>query len=138
MRVSEHSTPRLQHLLTVVERDPHVRSLLAAFLEPLGCEVVFADDGMAALEMIRGRRPAVVITEMMLPRLDGLSLCRAIKLAPATSDIPVVVFSVIDVRQRAALAGADGFMLKPLAADALLAAIRPFLEIVPRTPGVLT
>jgi CheY-like chemotaxis protein len=128
--------PNRRTLLTVVERDPHVRALITAFLEPLGCELQSADDGATALELIRQRRPSVVITEMLLPKLDGLSLCRAIKLSPATSDIPVVVFSVIDVRQRAVLAGADAFMLKPLAADALVTAIRPFLETPPSRSGV--
>jgi CheY-like chemotaxis protein len=111
-----------------------VRDLMGAFLAPLGCQIVFAEDGLTALDLVRELRPALVITEMLLPRMDGLTLCRTIKLSPGTSDIPVVVLSVIDAGQRASLAGADAFVLKPLAGDSLLEKIRPLLDRS-RQPG---
>jgi len=68
-----------------------------------------------------------VITEALVPGLDGFALCRQVKLAVATSDIPVVILSVIGTPQRAALAGADAFLLKPVEEGKLLASVGLFL-----------
>ena len=84
------------------------------FLEKAGFEVDFASDGEDGLERARARRPLTLITEVLLPKKDGLSVCRAIKSDPATRDIPVLVLSVLAAGERALLAGADAFLRKPL------------------------
>jgi CheY-like chemotaxis protein len=101
-------------LILVVERDPHVRRLERFFLEQVGHHVEFADDGLHGLERARAALPRLVITEVLLPRLDGLKLCRALKADPATQGIAVLVFSILSAADRALEAGADAFLRKPL------------------------
>jgi two-component system response regulator MprA len=101
-------------LILVVERDPHVRSLERYFLEEAGFAVDFELDGRAALERARRDRPAIVICEILVPGLDGLSVCRALKSDPRTRSIAVLVFSILAAEQRAREAGADAFLRKPL------------------------
>jgi CheY-like chemotaxis protein len=122
-------------VLVVVERDKHVQAFLRDFLSKYDCELVFVDDGETALEIVKTRRPALVITEVLLPKLDGLGLCRAIKFTPATSDIPVVVLTVLEARQRAALAGADAYFVKPLEERQLIEGLRPYLSSLLPSPG---
>lgn len=107
----------------IVERDPHVRELLGEFLGEAGYPFRNFDDGVNALAAIRAEPPAMIILEILVPKLDGLTLCRSIKLAPATSHIPVLVLSLLNARDRAHLAGADEFMLKPIEQSRLIAAV---------------
>ena len=111
-----------QHIF-IVERDRHVRELLTEFLGEAGYALRCFDDGAAALAAVQAEPPSLVILEILVPKLDGLGLCRAIKLAPATSHIPVLVLSVLNANDRAHLAGADAFMLKPIDPSRLLAAV---------------
>jgi DNA-binding response OmpR family regulator len=66
-------------IILVVERDPHVRELETFFLNEAGYAVEFTDDGPSALERARQLRPELVITEVLVPKLDGLALCRELK-----------------------------------------------------------
>lgn len=116
-----------QALILVVDRDPHVRELEAHFLNQAGYSVGFAHDGAGALEQIRNAPPDIVITEILVPNLDGLALCRQLKTNPLTHDIAVLVFSILAARDRAREAGADAFLLKPLAEHALVDTVRQLL-----------
>lgn len=114
-------------LILVVERDPHVRELEQYFLEEAGYVVEFADDGLAALAQARTLHPHILITEILVPRLDGLALCRKIKADPATRHIAVLVFSILLAEGRAREAGADSFLRKPLAEKRLVETVRELL-----------
>ncbi len=116
------------HLIFVVERDKHVRELLQVFLDAPGYTLQFFDDGEIALAQVWARRPQLVILEILVPKLDGLGLCRKIKLSPALSDTPVLVLSVLNAHDRARLAGADAFMLKPLDRHRLTATVQQLLS----------
>lgn len=107
-------SPEDRVLILVVERDPHIRKLERFFLEQAGYRVEFADDGMHGLERARALIPRMVVTEVMLPHLDGLKVCRALKSDPATKGIPILVFSILAAEDRALEAGADAFLRKPL------------------------
>ena len=117
-----------QALILVVDRDPHIRELEAHFLNQAGYSVAFAHDGEDALEQIKMAVPDIVITEILVPALDGLSLCRQVKANPLTRDVAVLVFSILSARDRAREAGADAFLLKPLAKHALVNTVRQVLE----------
>jgi CheY-like chemotaxis protein len=101
-------------LILVVERDPHIKKLERFFLEQAGYRVEFADDGVHGLERARALIPRILVTEILLPRLDGLQVCRALKSDPATAGIAVLVFSILAAEDRALEAGADAFLRKPL------------------------
>jgi DNA-binding response OmpR family regulator len=118
--------PRL--LILVVERDPHIRELEAHYLNAAGFEVEFAVDGNAALAQARALHPDLIITEILVPHLDGLALCRKLKGAPETADISILVFSILASRARALEAGADAFLMKPLGEHRLLTTVQQLLE----------
>jgi two-component system response regulator MprA len=115
-------------LILVVERDPHVRELEAFFLQEAGYRVEFASDGEAALELCRRLVPDILITEILVPKLDGLALCRALKADAETRDVAVLVFSILAASGRAADAGADAFLMKPLAEQKLIHVVRELLQ----------
>lgn len=125
VRTPDIALPR--PLVLIGERDQQVRALQRFFLERAGFALEFADDGPFTLERARAARPALVVTEILLPRLDGLTVCRQLRNDPATRDIPVVVFSVLAAGARAAEAGAHAFLRKPLVESAFLAAVHAAL-----------
>lgn len=127
MTWSEASAEARGALVLVVERDPHVRELEAFFLNEAGYSVDFAVDGVSALEMARERKPAIVVTEIMVPKLDGLALCRAIKQDASLASTVVLVFSILAAHGRARDAGADAFLIKPLAERRLVDTVRDLL-----------
>jgi CheY-like chemotaxis protein len=110
--------------ILIAERDRNVRDLEQHFLESVGFTVVFADDGLAALSEARLTLPQLVITEILIPKFDGLQLCRELKQDPTTRDIAVIVFSVLTAEARAKEAGADAFLRKPLVPSVLLGTIQ--------------
>lgn len=120
-------------IILVVERDPHVRDLEAFFLNEAGFGVEFATDGVAALEMARAIKPDIIITEVLVPRLDGLALCRQVKRDPATRRTVVLIFSILAAEGRAREAGADAFLMKPLAERRLVSTVR---ELLARQAGL--
>jgi CheY-like chemotaxis protein len=115
-------------IILVVDRDPHVRELEAHFLNEAGYSVEFEQNGHGALEQARKLVPDIVITEILVPMLDGLALCRRIKADPLTRETAVLVFSILSAADRAREAGADAFLLKPLAEHALVDTVRRLLE----------
>jgi DNA-binding response OmpR family regulator len=114
-------------MLLVVERDPHVRELEQFFLAEAGYDVHFVEDGYAALDLARELKPEIIVTEVIVPKLDGLALCRRIKSDDEFRGTLVVVFSLLSVEQRAREAGADAILMKPLGADRLVATVRALL-----------
>lgn len=110
-----------------VERDPHIRELEHYFLDQAGFVVHFAGNGAEALELARTLKPAIVITEILVPELDGLALCRRLKATAETRDIPVVIFSILAADARAREAGAEAFLRKPLAEHRLVQVARDLL-----------
>jgi len=107
-------------LILVVERNPIVQRLEKYFLEQAGYAVEFAADGEAALAQARELRPGILVTEILVPKLDGLSLCHALKSDEKTQDIRVLVFSHLHAEDRAREAGADAFLVKPLDEERLI------------------
>jgi two-component system response regulator MprA len=115
-------------LILVVERDPHVRALERYFLEEAGFAVDFALDGKLALERARTSRPAILVSEILVPGLDGLSVCRALKSHPETRHIAVLIFSILAAEERAREAGADAFLRKPLNETRFVESVRKLIR----------
>ena len=114
-------------IILVVERDPHIRELESYFLNEAGFAVNFASDGLDALARARELQPDIIITEVLVPKLDGLALCRTIKTNPELQHIVILVFSILAVQSRAREAGADAFLMKPLAEKRLVETVREIL-----------
>jgi PAS domain S-box-containing protein len=89
-------------------------------------EVVTVTDGQAALESVRRRRPDLLLTDIMMPRLDGFELLRAIRADAALKDLPVIVLSAragADARIEGLAVGADDYLVKPFSARELIARV---------------
>jgi len=126
---SSPDNPAQRALILVVERNPAVQRLERFFLEQAGYSVEFASDGVLALARAQELLPKIVVTEILVPRLDGLSLCRALKEDPRTRSTVVLVFSHLHAEDRALEAGADAFIVKPIEEENLLDIVSKLLEI---------
>lgn len=115
-------------MIMVAERDPITADLERYFLESAGYEVRVVLDGRTAVQEAEAMRPDLIVVDVILPGVNGLQVCRGLKASPSTAGIPVVVFSVLDVRERALDAGADAFLLKPLEQPQLIDLIRNMLS----------
>lgn len=117
--------------ILIAERDESVRKLQRVFLERAGYTVEFADDGQDALERAQRARPTLIVTEILLPKMDGLALCRALREDPRTRATPIIVFSILGAAQRAAEAGATAFLRKPLVDSTFVAAVQELIAAQP-------
>ena len=100
----------------VIDDDPVILKLLKVNFEIEGFKVLSALDGREGLAQAKGQRPNVVISDIMMPGLDGLQVLSALKDDPDTEDLPVILLSaraqVADV-QRGMELGADDYVTKP-------------------------
>ena len=125
--------------LLVVEDDPDILKLLDATLSFRGYRVVRARNGREGLDAVQRERPAVIIADIMMPKLDGFGLVHRLRLNPQTRDIPVVFITATYVtpedRDFALTIGATRFIQKPVDLDRLLAVIEDLLrqEVHPKT-----
>ena len=124
---SQADIEKRRAIILVVERDPHVRDLEAFFLNEAGFGVEFAADGEIALAMAREMKPDIIITEVLVPKLDGLALCRSVRKEPQLKHTVVLIFSILAAQSRAREAGADAFLMKPLAEQRLVQTVRDLL-----------
>lgn len=120
---------RSEHVVLVVEDNPDMRAYLVDHLSPF-YTVREAKDGQDGLEQAQADVPDLVLTDVMMPRLDGLGLCAALKADRATSHIPILMLSAkADVASRitAYQTGADAYFPKPFDARELRARIQALL-----------
>ncbi|CAN5228957.1 hypothetical protein BH11ACT6_BH11ACT6_57710 [soil metagenome] len=111
-------------VVVLVDDDRASLDLLAAYLDGAPTQVLRSRDGVEALALIRTVRPAAVVLDIRLPRLDGWQILAQLKADPETAGIPVVIASVVDERARGLALGAHAFLLKPVRRDDLLDALR--------------
>ncbi|HEX2699697.1 MAG TPA: response regulator [Acidimicrobiales bacterium] len=100
----------------VVDDDPVIQRLLRVNFEMEGYDVIVANDGVDGLERARAERPDIVVLDIMMPRMSGLDVAKALKADPGTASIPVLLLSA--KAQEADLragdeSGADGYLTKP-------------------------
>ena len=118
------SADREWPVVLVVERDRNVRELQSHFLAQAGFAIEFPETGDLALARAKLISPVLVITEILIAGMDGLTLCRRLRDDPATQSIPVIVFSILAAQARATEAGARAFVRKPFIEQQFLAAVR--------------
>jgi CheY-like chemotaxis protein len=99
-----------------VDDEAPIRTICRVNLEAAGLAVLEAPDGKSALELARTKRPALVLLDVMMPRIDGWRVAEELAAEPATRDIPVVFLSARaaqDDRRHAQRLGAVGYIVKP-------------------------
>src|ERR1700688_1787930 len=112
----------------VVDDEPQITRVLRTVLTSQGYQVQTAGEGEAALTSFNEWHPELVITDLFMPRMDGLELCRRIR---AVSSVPIIVLSVKGeerAKVEALDSGADDYVTKPFGIDELLARVRAALR----------
>lgn len=112
----------------IVEDEPELAALVADYARAAGYEPQVLGDGAQALAAIRIQAPALVVLDLMLPGLDGLSVCRAVR---ASSEVPIVMVTarVEEIDRLLGLeAGADDYLCKPFSPRELMARIKAILR----------
>ncbi|MFH8376992.1 SpoIIE family protein phosphatase [Streptomyces cyaneofuscatus] len=132
--VGEAPAARLsaQARVLIADDNADMREYLSRLLRGAGYQVHAVDDGQQALEAIRADAPDLVVSDVMMPRLNGLSLVRALRTDSRTASVPVVLLSA-RAGQEASIeglqAGADDYLVKPFAAAELLARVEANVKL---------
>jgi CheY-like chemotaxis protein len=117
-------------IVLAVDDSPTVRKLVSLTLKREGFEVITADDGVEALQVLGETLPDIILTDINMPKLGGYKLCKFIKKHDRTKSIPVIMLSgkdgVFD-KMRGKINGADDYMVKPFKTDELIAKVNQFL-----------
>ncbi len=121
--------------ILIVDDESFIRLLIEQSLEELedqGIEILEADNGQEALELIKEHHPGLVFLDVMLPKLNGFDICYKVKHELGLSDIIVILLTAkgqeVD-RQRGEAAGANLYMTKPFDPDELLQKAREALQV---------
>ena len=114
--------------LLVIEDDPGIARVIRLYLEQDGHHVDSACDGISGLRMARESNPDLIVLDLMLPRLDGMEICRALR---EESDVPIIMVTARvseDERLAGLDLGADDYVLKPFSPRELAARARAVLR----------
>ncbi len=120
-----------QKKLLLIDDDPNLILLVKDYLEFRGYEVVTAENGREALEVLEKQTPDMIICDVMMPEMDGYSLVSAIRSDPKTSWIPVLFLSAKGQSQdrvKGLNIGADVYMVKPFEPEELVAQVESSLK----------
>jgi len=117
--------------ILIVDDEGDFIELVKFRLANLGCDFLVAGDGVHALSQAREGQPDLILLDILLPDLDGLSVCEILKRQPSTKKIPIIFMSALssDVTKRTASMHADDFFTKPLDLNRLEKRIGDLLHI---------
>ncbi len=118
-------------LIAVIEDERDIQDMIAYNLQREGYEVVTAERGDEGLALVQDKRPDLIILDLMLPGLDGLSVCQSIRFDTTTQEIPIIVLSAKSEEADVVIGlglGADDYMPKPFSPRELLARVKAVLR----------
>jgi diguanylate cyclase (GGDEF)-like protein/PAS domain S-box-containing protein len=107
-------------LILIIEDDIQTIELLTLLLTQAGYKVAHARDGEEAIEKTRNLKPFAITLDILLPKKDGWEVLQELKSDPLTSDIPVIIHSIVDNKELAFALGAADYLLKPLHKEELI------------------
>jgi len=128
---SESATDPAAGLVLIVDDNEDIRQYLRSHIG-LRYRVVEASDGVQAMELIKDDRPVLIVSDVMMPRMDGHELCRLLKEDKETADIPIILITARDSeegRSEGLAFGADDYLFKPFNAADLLIRVENLIEI---------
>jgi DNA-binding response OmpR family regulator len=123
--------PKRDIRILVADDEARILEMVKLLLEHQGYQVIPAWDGEEALEKIRSELPDMVILDIIMPKRDGLAVCKAVRSSVETMFIPIVMLTgqdSVEEKLRGLSAGADDYITKPFNADELLARIEAVLR----------
>ncbi|MBD2412878.1 PAS domain S-box protein [Nostoc calcicola FACHB-3891] len=109
--------------ILVVDDDANIRELLRQQLENEGYNVREAKDGMDAIHQIKTARPDLILLDVMMPQINGFDVAAVLKNDPHTADIPIIILSIIENKERGYHIGIDRYLTKPINTEKLLGEI---------------
>ncbi|MEO0102148.1 MAG: response regulator [candidate division WOR-3 bacterium] len=121
-----NTEPATKKRILLVEDEVNLRELMKFRLEEAGYEVLTAGDGLMAVSLARTQKPDVILLDLMLPKLDGYTVCRLLKMNDITKEIPIIMITArtgSQDRERGLEMGADAYIPKPADMPTLLAKI---------------
>ena len=123
----------MQSRILIVDDEPEFVELVQYRLAGLDCEFIVANNGVQALSQARQLKPDLILLDILLPDLDGLSVCEILRRQPVTKKIPVIFMSALsgDVTKRTAAMHAQDFFIKPLDLPRLVKRISELLHPEP-------
>ncbi|MDQ2885738.1 MAG: ATP-binding protein [Chloroflexota bacterium] len=122
--ISKEETENDSYLVVAIDDNPDVLQLIKASLEQSPYRVVGVQDSTQAISIIQKLRPHAITLDIMMPRVNGWQILHQLKSNPATATIPVILLTVLEDRSAGYVLGADEYLVKPVARDALLATLR--------------
>jgi signal transduction histidine kinase/CheY-like chemotaxis protein len=125
-KVDTHQ-PRDKSVL-VVDDDQNIRSLLNQELSEAGYRVRLAEDGRKALALIREETPGLVILDVMMPEMNGFDVAAVLKNDPVTMDIPIIILSILEDKERGFRLGVDRYLTKPIDTASLFHEVDALLD----------
>jgi len=121
-----------QSKILVVDDNAQNLELLVAYLDPLGCIVATATDGLEALDKVAQDAPDLILLDIMMPRMSGFEVCRKLKSDPQTRDIPIIMVTALqelgDI-ERGVESGTDDFISKPVNRLELTTRVKSLLRV---------
>jgi two-component system, OmpR family, alkaline phosphatase synthesis response regulator PhoP len=129
--------------ILIVEDDPDIAELVARYLGKAGFTTDCAAGGGQALAAIAAEPPDLLVLDLMLPQVDGLEVCRAVRANPATSALPIIMLTARAEESERIVGlelGADDYLAKPFSPNELVARVRALLRRAQRvaTPASTT
>ena len=118
-------------LIVVVEDEQAIQDVIAYNLRREGYKVLLAGHGNEGLALIQSKRPALVILDLMLPGIDGLSICQQLRADPKTRSIPLMILSAKEEESDIVIGlslGADDYLAKPFSPREMLARVKALLR----------
>jgi len=112
--IQKHMEDRVGERILIVDDDSAIRSMLKQYLHDRGYETEEASDAKEAIGKARSLRPDLILLDIMMPGLSGYDVLRVLKNDEITRDIPVIVVSVLEDKQRALMLGASDYLTKPV------------------------
>lgn len=117
--------------IMIVDDCQTTRKLLGHYLKSRGYTVIFAENGLDALEKLSIDKVSLIMTDLNMPYMDGMELIKTLKADPNLSEIPVLMVTTendASEKERAFHFGADGYVVKPITGDAIAENIKSILK----------
>jgi CheY-like chemotaxis protein len=117
-----------EYLVVAVDDNPDVLQLITASLEQTPYRVVGVQDSTQAVAVIQELKPKAITLDIMMPKVNGWQILHQLKSNPMTASIPVVLLTVLEDRSAGYVLGADEYLVKPVARDALLSVLQQLTQ----------